>query len=277
MKPFFYWEPTNWKGLGYFVPATLSDDPDLKKEESASLWLESQEILAQAKVGNFGRVERLLDIHAETKSFLLRWACAQILGDVGTPSCFKRMMRELNGALDPDMAGNFCHAFEAWGGLSAVPAILQSYDRYFGFQKMDALPLLLSTIIEPQWGALTERPAEDEVVAYEERVMAQYEALKQKFGTDQVILLHGERFGVVSLARRMRRSLGDGDFEGAMQPFYRRRFEASTGIDCSSFYKDRNFQPLTAAAILEDFLESPEAARYEEGVRYFFGHRIPEG
>jgi hypothetical protein len=62
-----------------------------------------------------------------------------------------------------------------------------------------------------------------------------------------------------------------------MQPFYRRRFEASTGIDCSGFYKDRNFQPLTAAAILEDFLESPEVARYEEGVRYFFGHRIPEG
>ncbi|QRK11042.1 hypothetical protein JQX13_13790 [Archangium violaceum] len=119
-------------------------------------------------------------------------------------------------------------------------------------------------------------PTEDALIAYEDRVLERYEELKRKFGTDQVILLHGERFSVVSVARRLLRSLNGSDFERAKRPFYRRRFEASTGIDCSPFYKDGEFQPLTAAAILEDFLESPEAARYEEGVRYFFGHRIPE-
>ncbi|QRK06338.1 hypothetical protein JQX13_40560 [Archangium violaceum] len=276
MRPFFYWEPVDWKSRGYFVPSSSADDPDLKADESSSLWLEVQGILTQAKAGDFNRIARLLDIHAATRSHLLRWACAQILGDAGTAFCLNRMVLELDDTLDPDRAGDFCHAFEAWGSLSAIPAFLKSYDRYFGFQSMDALPLMLSTILEMEWGPLSDFPTEDELLAYEDRVVEQYEELKQKFGTDDVILLHGERFGVVSLARRMLRSLGDSHFERAMQPFYRRRFEASTGIDCSGFYKDREFQPLTAAAILEGFLESPRAARYEEGVRYFFGHPIPE-
>jgi len=242
-----------------------------------SFWMEAQELLAQAKAGDFGRLERLVDIHQATvRAHLLPWVCAQILGDAGTPACFSRMIRELDDVVDSEMGGNFCHAFEAWGSLSSVPAIVQSYDRYFGAMKMKAVPLLLSSLLEPEWGPLSEFPTEDGLIAYEDRVLEQYEAHKQKFGTDQVILLHGERFGVVSLAQRMLRGLDGNDFERAKRPFYRRRFEASTGIDCSGFYKNEEFQPLTAAAILEDFLESPESARYEEGVRYFFGRRIPE-
>jgi hypothetical protein len=56
----------------------------------------------------------------------------------------------------------------------------------------------------------------------------------------------------------------------------RRRFEASTGIDCHDFYVEQGFQPLSAARIAEDFLNGPQAAKYEEGCRYFFGHLIPD-
>jgi hypothetical protein len=273
----FYWVPTHWDARGYFAPAAPADDPVLQKTGDVPFWMETQEILAQAKAGSFGRLERLVDIHQATVgSHLLPWVCAQILGDAGTPDCFKRMIRLLDDSVDPDMAGDFCHAFEAWGSLSSIPAIIQAYDRGYGADLMNSVPLVISTLLEPEWGPLSKSPKEDERIAYEDRVLEQYEALKQKFGTDQVALLHGERFSVVSVARRMLRGLTGGGFERSMRPFYRRRFEASTGIDCSSFYKDEKFQPLTAAAILEEFLESPESARYEEGVRYFFGHRIPE-
>ncbi|MBZ4420403.1 hypothetical protein [Myxococcus sp. RHSTA-1-4] len=160
--------------------------------------------------------------------------------------------------------------------MSSIPAFIQSYDRHFGAELMKVVPLQISTLLEPEWGPLSQFPKEDELIEYEDRVLERYEELKKKFGTDQVILLHGERFSVVSVAQRLLRGLDGDDFARAMRPFYRRRFEASTGIDCSGFYKGEQFQSLTAAAILEDFLESPEAARYEEGVRYFFGHRIPE-
>ncbi|NVB40421.1 hypothetical protein G6O69_21455 [Pseudenhygromyxa sp. WMMC2535] len=58
----------------------------------------------------------------------------------------------------------------------------------------------------------------------------------------------------------------------------RRRFEAATGIDCRAMFDPKvkgRWRPLQAAAIAERFLASPEAERYEDGVRYFFGHRIP--
>jgi len=278
MKSPYYWNPTRWEDRGYFAPAAPADDPDLKEIGDVALWMETQEILAQAKAGEFRRIERLLDIHhATTRSHLLPWVCAQLVGDAGTPSCFARMIRDLDDSLNPDTAGSFCKAFEAWGSLSSIPAIIQSYDRHFGAELMNAVPLHISSLLEPEWGPLSEFPSEDGLIAYEDRVLEQYEVLKQKFGTDQVILLHGERFGVVSMVQRWLRGLKSGDdFERAKRSFYRRRFEASTGIDCSSIYKDGRFHPLTAAAILEDFLASPAAARYEEGVRYFFGHRIPE-
>jgi hypothetical protein len=54
------------------------------------------------------------------------------------------------------------------------------------------------------------------------------------------------------------------------------RFEASTGVDCSGFFSGTRLQPLSVAGVVEQFLESPEAAKYKDGVRYFFGHRIPD-
>jgi hypothetical protein len=51
-------------------------------------------------------------------------------------------------------------------------------------------------------------------------------------------------------------------------------FEASTGIDCSDFYEGGNLQRLAALAVLEGFLDSRAAARFEIGTRYFFAHPI---
>jgi hypothetical protein len=47
-------------------------------------------------------------------------------------------------------------------------------------------------------------------------------------------------------------------------------------VDGRAFFKDFKLQPLTAAAVVEEFLDSPEAAKYKDGFRYFFGHRIPD-
>jgi hypothetical protein len=52
-------------------------------------------------------------------------------------------------------------------------------------------------------------------------------------------------------------------------------FEANSGVPCREFYSPAmQFQPLAAAAIVEQFLDSDAPARYQPGVRYFFGNRI---
>jgi hypothetical protein len=271
-----YTEALDWKRRGYFAPTLLPDDPKFTRDPDKNLWLRFADALNRTKRGDFNGTEVLFEVHEHAQLGLIKWVCSQLMGDAGKQSQFRRLISELEESLDPDKASHYCNSLSTWGTLAAVPAILQSYERYHGFQDFESIPVYLSTILEPEWGPLVDKAEWENPDTYCDLVMRRCEELRQLYGSEQIPLLHGEQFGVVALARRMLRNLGGSHFEKAMQPFYRRRFEASTGIDCSCFYQGREFQPLTVAALLEEFLESPEAARYEDGVRYFFGHRIPE-
>jgi hypothetical protein len=100
-------------------------------------------------------------------------------------------------------------------------------------------------------------------------------------GTDRIPIWKGAVFGVKSLVEHYYEKLVHAeaeDLDGLDVDFkdFRRKFESSTGISCSSFFENGEFQPLAATAILEEFLEGPEVNNYDEGVRYFFGHRIQD-
>jgi hypothetical protein len=107
---------------------------------------------------------------------------------------------------------------------------------------------------------------------YRAAVLARRDELAEALGSERALVFHGELLSVTRVAARL--------LEAARRPafrtLYRRRFEAMTGIDCSPFYVRRQFQPLTAAALVEGFLEGPRAAEFRPGARYFFGHRIPD-
>ena len=54
-------------------------------------------------------------------------------------------------------------------------------------------------------------------------------------------------------------------------------FEANSGVPCREFYSlALEFQPLAAAAVVEQFLDSDAPRRYEPGVRYFMGNRLDD-
>ncbi|NJK31977.1 MAG: hypothetical protein HC927_05900 [Deltaproteobacteria bacterium] len=133
-------------------------------------------------------------------------------------------------------------------------------------------------MLEPKWGPAADYPQHDtleEFLAYEAGVNTVYAEVLTKIGDERLPVAFGEVFGVRQLVERYLEHLGNTPWECMMQPFFRRRFEATTGIDCSEFYVDRSFLPIVAAARLEAWLDSPDAERYEPGVRYFFGRRIP--
>jgi hypothetical protein len=96
--------------------------------------------------------------------------------------------------------------------------------------------------------------------------------LVEELGSDKSLVFRGEPYSVGRLARYI--------LDAVKEPFFcsslRRSFEGATGIDCSSWYQDGKLRPLAATAVLEGFLESPEAEKYDEGVRYFWGRRIPD-
>ena len=107
---------------------------------------------------------------------------------------------------------------------------------------------------------------------YVSTVMLHYHRIADKLGTIRVCVSRGEKFSVLRFAEH---AIND-----ARKPYFRsklrRKFEAATGNNCTAFYKNGFFEPLVASAILEEFLQSSQVEKYIEGVRYFFGHRIPE-
>jgi hypothetical protein len=105
-------------------------------------------------------------------------------------------------------------------------------------------------------------------------VEAALSRLMEKFGSDRVSVWNGEIFSIRSFAEQffdiVRRVLPVSLFK------YRHRLEATTGIDCRDFFADGETQFLEIAATLEEFLDSPDIHEYRPGVRYFFGHPIPD-
>ena len=277
MKRTFYADHLSWSSSGYSFLSSSTTDPDLSKNPNAASWIRLEGIIAKAKIGDFSEINQVIDFYNTTQNaWVLKRTCIEMLGDIGTTTCFRRMTEELKGKLDPDKSLHFCSAFTAWGSLSAVPTIAFQYQKFIDSSDFKVVPLFLSSLLEPEWGRISNAPRPDDVDEYYDFVMNRYNDLKKRFGTDQVIMLNGEIFGVVPLAKLALTRLSDKPFDSTFQPFFRRRFEASTGIDCMRLFKDGMFQSLEASEVIEIFLQSPEVAKYQDGVRYFFGHRIPE-
>jgi hypothetical protein len=194
------------------------------------------------------------------------------LGDAGTSGCFEAIIRELIATSSTELTINFCDALATRGKLADVPLILESYEYVATIEDAAVIPSHLSNLLEPEVGAIADPSQLPSVDEYHAIVMERYQELATSFGTDQLSVLRGAEFGVVPLARQI--------LDRARRPYFpsdlSRRFSTSTGIDSAQFYKNKEFQPLSTAAVVEAFLDSPEAAKYEDGVRYFFGHRIPD-
>lgn len=270
----FFAEKLDWKSRGYFVSPTPIDDPDRARDAHAASWARLEVLVEQAKRGDFSGVPEVLDL-AQDGDVHLRFVCCRALGDFGTGACFARMIREMHEEVDPDKSLDYVHAFHERGLLSDIPRLVDEYDKFHGCEAAAVIPLFLSDLLEPEWGPIAERPGEDDLDDWEEMVLREHQTLAQRVGERDLPVRHGEVFSVPRLARRMLERLAIDDETAVFHYKSRRLFEANTGIDCTEFYKERRFQPLRAAVILERFLASPEAQRYEDGGRYFFGRRVP--
>lgn len=269
----FFAEKLDWHGRGYFAAPTPPGDAHRAADPFAAQWTELEAIVDRARHGDFTDVPRVLDLY-EAGGPELRFVCCKVLGDVGTAECFARMRDGLTEA-DSDRTLDYVHAFHERGLLADIPTLVDEYDKFFCFEGAAVIPLFLSDLLEPAWGPVAERPSEDDLDDWEAMVLSRHSTLERRLGAPDLPVRHGEIFSVSRLARRMLERLPF-DHETAVFHYKARRlFEANTGTDCTPFYRGGQFQALQAARILERFLAGPDARRYEDGVRYFFGHRIP--
>lgn len=284
-----YKEPPQFLAGGTFISDSFgyfySEPPpiDLLKPEallSENPWIRVASILEHAKIGNFEYVKKLERVMIGEDHPVLVGACFQLLGDIGTKEAVRilqSMLMQENSVFVVDA----CQAIRHLGLLWLVPKMLEARNHLDDVDDRDTITLIFSEMLEEKAGIIASlRHSDYTQEQHNEIVMRRFAELRQKFGSEKIPAWNGEKFSVFKLAQNMYDILLSNKKTGfslySMFLDLRQKFEASTGINCTKFFKNQEVQILAAAAILEQFLESPEADRYEEGVRYFWGHRIPD-
>lgn len=267
-------ELIDFQGEGYFTYPEPFDTARIVSglDDESVEWLRA---FGEARRGRFESVAGLLNIFPALTSPLLRFTYSQLIGDAGPGSCIlsiESQLRDRSNPLDSSTARLFGRILAARGRLADVPLLADIYIRYRTDPDLEILPVFISDLMEPDQDRVCDPAEFFAIEEYREAVKARYEDLRDYFGTDKLYIHEGTRFGVVQLAHKMIHQLREGDFI----PEYRQKFEASTGIDCRGFYEDGSLKSLAAAATVEEFLESSQTDKYEEGVRYFFGYQIPD-
>lgn len=97
---------------------------------------------------------------------------------------------------------------------------------------------------------------------------------RSKLANDQVFIFEADVWTMETFVQQLQAQISQ-EIAPAFYN-YRHRFEAYTGIDCTSFFSGGSANRLAIMAALETFIESNAAANYLAGRRYFAGRLIPD-
>jgi hypothetical protein len=292
-----------WSFLGY----SYAERPPLNLLEPDALssdnpWIVIAAVLERAKRGDHNSIPRLQAFFQASTRKGPEHASIHLTGDAGREADLAALQVVLEKGPDP-LRAYAAEAAQMAGRLWLIPSMLTAWKRVISRANHETIGFAISSLLEspggpiatsagiynadptvasklgnPAMRAMAERHAgEQSVTEFEQQVQARLEALRREFG-DRAILWRGQLFNVRVLAEQMYALVRDPaarPLHGLFIPM-RHKFEAATGINCSGCYRNGALQPLNAEALLETYLGSEASTKYEDNVRYFFGHRIPD-
>jgi hypothetical protein len=255
-------------------------------------------VLARCQQGSFDAVSRLLDVLRREDSAVVTNACCQLIGFTGGRRLLEQIVQQYAGELDdPGVQHDVPAAIVNAGALWAVPHLLAMHEVAVDVHARISLEQRLSLLLEPDSGPVWQGPEERSVVeddslpeafreerieldeqGYRALVLGRLKELQASGSLNDrnVFYAEGAPLEVEQLARTMMRRIGSNDFLYRIE-WERMVLEATTGVSCRAFFNSEGrLQPLAAVAVIEEFLDSRDAARFAPGVRYFFGHRVPD-
>jgi hypothetical protein len=263
----------NWEGRGYFGLPTLKgvafpQDPRLAPWTS---WMAAFE---QAVRGDFRFVARLVELGGQVDGLVDR-VTSTLLGDAAPNHVFSAIINRIEHDDNYELTYEWCDAVATRGRLGDIGTLLDAYEKNINDVDEDADIILIrvAQMLDPDGAPrLSHHENFGGFPQYRLEVEQRQKRLLDYYGSEDVYLWRGELTSVKRMAEMLLRL----EPRSFLPSTVRRRFEASTGIDCSAMFDaKRRFRPLEAAAIAEDFLRSEAAYRYSEGERYFFGHPVP--
>lgn len=266
-----------WSERGYFFasapPLGFADHLD---GAGADPWLVLARVLGEAKAGRFGGLSQLQAHFVGGQDPLFVRASVELLGNAATLDSRKVLlaaMRSSDAELSVEACGGACLS----GDLDLIAAVVVSQRFVPRLSMREEIGLMLSLVLEEKAGPIHTWVAHPRA-EYEALVLEQIEAIRRTVGST-IPIWQGRCYSVVTMVRRMLEELAtaaSSSFTLSVRfKIFRSRFEAATGIDCSPCFKNGKFLPLAATALLEDFMNESDWDRYQDGLRYFFGHQIP--
>jgi hypothetical protein len=279
------------KGLGYWTPEGLPVnllDPQALRDRNP--WIVLTALVERAKRGDFKNLGLIFPCLRASAEGAFWYACSYALSDAAPAPVLRQLVNEFRSEIwdkkdlwtTEYVVDTLYHSLRLW----TVPILLKFYleieDPVRLSESTDdwdqpsliLIPRYLSQLLETEPGPIAE--SDFPHPEYGALVQGIYEQRCRELGSPEVAILNGKPFSVRSATEWLLAALTADEINEQEVAEGRMLFEASTGVDCRPFFKDFKLQPLTAAGIVEDFLDSLDAAKYKDGVRYFFGHRIPD-
>lgn len=284
-------------GTGFHLAATPSMDLlDSQALEDENQWIVLAAALERTKQGDFKELKRLIRCIRKDNDLALWNACSVLLGYASSTVILEYILesfhKEIYQSRNLFVTDYVLRILQCSMGLWTIPIMLKIYLSASDHERGDpeaigsdepslaSVPVYISALLEDEHGPIYDADLTDS--QYEKLVIQHYERLYREKNSDKVAVANGRLFSLRQIVLRLLRHLRTINEEVDMGVDKLEivdlslLFEASTGVDCRSFYRDYRLQPLAATAILEDFIESGEADKYQDGVRYFFGRRIPD-
>ncbi|WP_426755069.1 hypothetical protein [Myxococcus sp. Y35] len=299
MRPPYLWNSFIETGAGvHFTTPPPSDVADLKHLASNDPWRILPCVLANLQQGRFEVSKRLVALMREVRDAEVWDACAVLLSYAAPYSVIRELEASSEKLLEPRRSPYtrryFCEVLACSGGVWGVPYLIRHY-RELKDRKVEAeVEFYISQVLETEPGPVARGPRvlwesnglpppfeESLPVLLTDEYLKQLEETFQELVSSQKLyekeaLVEGERLNIRNVARRLLKRVQTGERRDRIEDG-RMLLEATTGLDCRAFFDDSGrLKNLTAAAIVEEFLERGDADRYQPGARYFFGHRIPD-
>jgi hypothetical protein len=284
--------------LGRGFQFSAEPPPSLASAEhlnSRDPWTVLGSVLARVRQGDLRAVEVLPDLMARDDAALVWNACVQLIGFAGrTTFVLDTAARFLTRPDDLGIQWSIADLLRNACSLHAVEPLLQLHAAATDRDARRHVERCLSTLLEEQPGALDDGAEEQEVPdpaypepftqtmtvldrdGYAAQVRDAAAGLAPQLASSDQAVTAGQPFDLAALVARLHDRIRSGEPSGSRMEWERMCFEASTGVDCSTFYEQGRLQRLAALAVLEDFMDGGHGAAFERGVRYFFGHRVDD-
>jgi hypothetical protein len=264
-----------------------------------SPWVVIASVVERAKRGDHSEVSRLCEFFERHQPVALGRIALLVFADTAPGGSLHRLGDALRSA-DPRTRVFAAEAAALTGSLRLIPDMLEAWERARTLNDHEAIGFALSEVLESKPSPIAESVGSYDLAPPEQPVSpaaaAAYKAMVAAYGDVDPPELpqhvrdalrtheaaHGANAvlwkGVLYEIRAVAQELLDIARGQRTHVIYnlRHRFEAFTGIDCRPMLHALRLQPLSIATIIEQFELSGEVSKYRAGVRYFWGHSIPD-